>query len=122
MADWVVLPLLFAEDDYQDYAALIKVLLGLISPDVPVNTQIVEWWDEANNRVLVRLTLYQGFHYTLKLVLNDDQVDGMGLLGELNTMLTFMDEPGRFNADDARQVTYSELSEAGPNESWEGTL
>lgn len=122
MSEWVGLPLVFTDDGWQDYEALIRALLGLIAPAVPENTQMVEWWDEAKSRVLIRLTLYQGFHFTLTLALADAQVDAGGLLDGLNTMLAFMDEPGRFMIDDARRVTYREMATTGVNESWEQNL
>ncbi len=105
----VVLPAEFSPDSpYPDYRALLRLLLGLIDPDLPDGTLLTEWWDEEEARVLVRITPRQAFRYTFQLVLSGARVDARGLIDGLNTFLLITDAPGRLaiSADDPRCVFY----------------
>jgi|GEM_PF-4216502 hypothetical protein len=105
----VALPAEFPPDGpYPDYRALLRILLGLIDPELPDGTLVTEWWDEEEARVLVRITPRQAFRYTFQLVLSGTRVDVRGLVDGLNTFLLITNAPGRLaiSADDPRCISY----------------
>ncbi len=104
----VILPVAFSSDGpFPDYEALLRALLALIDPRLPNETRVTEYWDAGRSRVRVRLTLFQTFRYTMSLDIHGQQVDVLGVLEGLNTMLDFMEEPGRFFIDSrSREVRY----------------
>lgn len=105
----VVLPAEFSPDGpYPDYRALLRLLLGLIDPDLPGGTLLTEWWDEEEARVLVRIAPRQAFRCTSQLALNGAQVDVRGLVDGLNTFLLITNAPGRLaiSADNPWCISY----------------